>query len=351
MTDNDNNNSPDAAEAARTNTVEIQGRPAYKIAWLRLDEGGMINLYSPPLAYPVLRLFPTQRGLLHNVGIDPQDVGVEPFYANFYALYAVNPRKLNARGNPYKDVVDLVPVSAGTPDPQQELLAQILEEVRDIRDYLYERVNPTRSQRPAAAASLPQVAVNPEPEKEPSDDPTHPPAKASSGRPEMPARTDGAPLPSRSNGTTNPAATEGSGRTGVPSLKETYQQESRPESPAHNRPFPKVPNEKDQLIAMLGARRYVDCIAALGYEATRERSGEADARRHFVHAVRPRIVPAAVTDEQLATVCRLINDEWDAELPWKPMVVALAYYVNETGNGGKKSEVLLQAQGLYLSLA
>jgi hypothetical protein len=322
MTDYDDN--PQETNDYR-NAVEIQGRPAYKIAWLRLDEGGMINLYAPPLAYPVLRLFPTQRGLLHNVGIDPQEVGVEPFYANFYALYAVNPRKLNARGNPYKDVIDLVPVSAGTPDPQQELLAQILEEVRDIRDYLYERVNPTHSQRlaavPSPGLSLPPVAGNPEPDKEPSDGPTHPPAKESSGRAEMPARTDGAP------------------------------QSGRPNTPSQGVSFPKVPNEKDQLIAMLGARRYVDCIAALGYEATRERSGEADARRHFVHAVRPRIVPAAVTDEQLATVCRLINDEWDAELPWKPMVVALAYYVNETGNGGKKSEVLLQAQGLYLSLA
>jgi hypothetical protein len=292
MTNNYDNN-PDAAEAAHHNTVEIQGRPAYKIAWLRLDEGGMINLYAPPLAYPVLRLFPTQRGMLHNVGIDPQEVGVEPFYANFFALYSINSRKLNARGNPYKDVVDLVPVSAAIPDPQQELLSQILEEVRDIRDYLYERVNPTRSQRPLAVSSLPATADNPE----------------------------------TGHGT------------------------SERQAPARAPVMPKVPNEKDQLVTMLGAKRYVDCLSVLGIEATCERRNNVDGMAQFAGAVRPRIVPATVTDEQLATVCRLIAEDWTADRPWKPMVIALAYYVNETAGGGKKSEVLLKAQGLYLSLA
>lgn len=330
MTDyDDNSHEPND----NRNTVEIQGRPAYKIAWLRLDEGGMINLYAPPLAYPVLRLFPTQRGMLHNVGIDPQEVGVEPFYANFYALYAVNPRKLNARGNPYKDVVDLVPVSAGTPDPQQELLGQILEEVRDIRDYLFERINPSRSQRP------PQLPA--------ASPPAGPPASAG------PPVTAGPPPsdPEPTDKTARPPVQAVASGAGVAPRAEAVRTAPRSDPPTANLPFPKVPNEKDQLVTMLGARRYVDCLAALGVEASRERTDEADARRQFVQAVRPRIVSATVTDEQLATVCRLINDEWDAEQPWKPMVVALAYYVTETSNGGKKSEVLLKAQGLYLSLA
>jgi hypothetical protein len=294
MTDNND------SEHDYTNSVEIQGRKAYKIAWLRLDEGGMINLYAPPLAYPVLRLFPTQRGMLNNVGIDPQDIGIEPFYANFYALYTANPHKLNARGNPYKDVVDLVPISAGTPDPLAELLNLILEELRDIRDYLYERVNPTRSQRPA----------------------TLPPSPAT-GKPE-----------------TGYKASE---RAEVPPQTEVSERKPLP--------YPNLPKEKEQLIAMLSAKRYVDCIAVLGVEAIWDRVTETDSREKFASAVRPRIVPAEVTNEQLETVCTLIAEEWTPEWPWKPMVIALAYYVNETGAGHKKSEVLLKAKGLYLSLS
>lgn len=270
-----------AAEAASTNTIEIQGQKAYRIAWLRLDEGGMINLYSPPLKHPVLRLFPTQRGLLAGVGIDPHDIGVDPYYGNFYALYRENPHRLNTKGNPYKDVVDLVPIAAGKTDPVIEILSFILEEVRDIRDYLYHRVNPSRSQSQAIPEPQPlasqAVVVHPEP-----------------------------PVP--------------------------------------------LPKEKDQLIAMLGARRYVDCIAVLGLEAIRDRSSEGGLEQ-FANAIRPRIVPATVTDEQLATACKRIAEEWTADSSWKPMVIALAYYVNETGNGGKKGDVLLKAKGLYLSLS
>ncbi len=65
-----------------------------------------------------LRLFSTQLGILTAVNIDPLDVRDEPCYANFYALYKESTRKLNAHGHPYKDVVELVPISAATPDRQ-----------------------------------------------------------------------------------------------------------------------------------------------------------------------------------------------------------------------------------------
>jgi hypothetical protein len=288
----------DNSDQQHDNSLEIQGRKAYKIAWLRLDEGGMINLYAPPLAYPVLRLFPTQRGMLHNVGIDPQDIGIEPFYANFYALYTINPRKLNARGNPYKDVVDLVPISAGEPDPQTDLLSQILEEVRDIRDYLYERVNPSRSQRPAVLPPLPAVAEEQE-----------------AGRETL----------------------------------ERIEDPTRDPRPRREIPAPTLPKEKDQLIAMLGTRRYVDCIAILGIEAIRDRLG--NSTEQFANAVRPRVVPATVTDEQLVTVCRLIAEDWTADWSWKPMVMALAFYITDVGAGAAKQDAIVRAQDLYLSLS
>lgn len=129
-----------------SNHTTIRGHPAYKITWLCRAKNGMVELYAPPLQQPALRLFPTQLGMLTAVDIDPQEVGDEPYYANFYALYKESNRKLNAHGHPYKDVVELVPISAATPDRQTEVLENILEEVRDIRDYLFNKVRPARSQ-------------------------------------------------------------------------------------------------------------------------------------------------------------------------------------------------------------
>ena len=120
------------------NVVEIRGRQAYRIEYVQLGPKGMIELYAPPLKDPALRLFPTQRGMLAAVGVDPARLSEDPLYVNFYAVYKPS-AKVGRNGKPYKNVIALMPASAGEPDPVAGALEQILDEIRYIGDLLADR--------------------------------------------------------------------------------------------------------------------------------------------------------------------------------------------------------------------
>lgn len=82
--------------------------------------------------YPALYLFDI--GLLTSVGVDPNSLSDEPVHVNVWANYELS-EKLNARGNPYKNVVSLEAIDAPATTTSVDTSA-ILGELRAIKTIL-----------------------------------------------------------------------------------------------------------------------------------------------------------------------------------------------------------------------
>lgn len=112
-----NNNQPITID----NPVKIDRIEASKTK----DGSPQISFYSGALEYPVLNLRPFGYGLLFNVGIDPNTIQPgQAHYCQFWASWEASER-INGKGNPYKNVTELHPISSPAEAETLELLRQI----------------------------------------------------------------------------------------------------------------------------------------------------------------------------------------------------------------------------------
>lgn len=169
----------------------------------------IVELYSEPLKYAALTLFESQFGMLFDVGIDPNAlVKGEARYTNFKA-YWKELDKLNAKGNPYKDITHLEAINQDT-----DLFASILLELQAIKAILLAQADVETAVTPSNSDSTPTKSTRPSPppvttatpnsDSNPSagangrhDAPPPAPAKATitSGPPGYPGNGSAAPAP------------------------------------------------------------------------------------------------------------------------------------------------------------
>lgn len=116
------------------------------------------------LGYPVLRLF--DLSALATVGLDPNAIPDGRTFHRFYAYYRES-EKLNAKGNPYRDVLHLeplaAPATAAATDP-----GALLAELRAIRGLLLVIADRLNVKAPAHVPGWREAnAEQPEPDLDP----------------------------------------------------------------------------------------------------------------------------------------------------------------------------------------
>lgn len=283
-------------EVLPANMAFVNGYPAYAITHIKpgRDENGrlngMVELFSSPLRYYVLRLFETQRPLLARFGIDPATIDETPVqYVNFYATF-VEKDKLNPKGNPYRDVLDLFPNPNAPPLARAQDIGPLAEILEDIRDEMADMATLLRNTLKALTGSVTSTA---------------PPATP--------------PAPS--------------------------------ETPVTEQPVPPAAvvdtrGRREELLAIVGGKEaYEKCMALLGHEphkASRTDDFWQLCVRYFM------VSPIA---DAYRMAANRICETWGPDDDWQPMVFAMgAYLAQDRNTPEQKVEALAKAQGIYFSL-